>query len=112
MLLRPCECTAGRQWPSSRRPAAWRQRTAPSFHPMAEQSTITRQSSPGRLPQNRAGPASIRRQGRLSMTEPHVLLALADETLHEPYRQMLDIHGYQVEIASGGVECLLKLCKF
>jgi FixJ family two-component response regulator len=46
------------------------------------------------------------------MTEPHVLLALADETLHEPYRQLLDVHGFQVEIASGGVDCLLKLCKF
>jgi DNA-binding response OmpR family regulator len=47
----------------------------------------------------------------MPMNKCHILLALSDKALCEPLRHLLISQGFKVETASGGLECLLKLCQ-
>ncbi len=46
----------------------------------------------------------------MERTEPVILIAVADETLRNAYGLLLAEQGYRVVTASGGPECVSKVC--
>jgi two-component system response regulator AtoC len=43
--------------------------------------------------------------------DPAILIAVADESLRDSYAMLLAEQGYRVVTASGGLDCLNKLCR-
>jgi CheY-like chemotaxis protein len=51
-----------------------------------------------------------RAAGKMHIMDLSVLIATADQARSEIYERLLTSCGYEVETASGGLECLSKLC--